>query len=108
MGPRLGLGGRGKGLLPQWSPNPIFGREPHSERPLECFLRGAYRDTVPNTDDTKSPERQGFCAKIPDNVSSERLPSRYAYISFGTVPRVPMSIYKEKFRVFPCGALFRV
>ena len=58
--------------------------------------------------DTKSPERQGFCAKISDNAPPERLPRRYAYISFGTVPRVPMSTYKERFRVFPCGALFRV
>ena len=58
---------------------------------------------ISNTVDTKSPERQGFCAKIPDNAPPERLPRRYAYISFGTVPRVPMSTYEEKFRSFLAG-----
>ena len=67
--------------------------------------RQARKDRGSTEVDTKSPERQGFCAKIPDDAPPERLPRRYAYISFGTVPRVPMSIYKEKFRVFLRGSL---
>ena len=46
---------------------------------------------------TKSPGRQGLCARISDNAPPERLPRRDACISFGTVPRVPISAPKERF-----------
>ena len=55
------------------------------------------RPTLCTEVDTKSPGRQGLCAKISDNAPPERLPRRDACISFGTVPRVPISALKERF-----------
>ena len=43
--------------------------------------------------DTISPGLQGFCARISDNAPPKWLPKQYAYISFGTVPIVPISAH---------------